>query len=118
MPLFSDLLITIKRKIKGKIDNRYDGLVETPCKKRGEVDVHTTASKKAPETGSDLVSLRQFGDTNNNISFNLLDTKQRLNSHMNLNFSVDMLPPADMAEVKFDEESEDLASIADKIDEL
>ena len=37
---------------------------------------------------------------------------------MNLNFSVNMLPPSDMPEVKFDEESEDLASIADKIDEL
>jgi hypothetical protein len=35
---------------------------------------------------------------------------------MNLNFSVNMLPPADMGEIKFDRESEDLASIADKID--
>ena len=51
------------------------------------------------------------------VSFNLLGTKERLNSIMNLNFTINKLPLMELGEVKFDEKDEDSVSIADKMDQ-
>ena len=58
--LFRDLLIQIKRKIKGKTDLKADAIFETPIKKHSEVDLHTTITKKAVETGHELGSEQQM----------------------------------------------------------
>ena len=54
-----------------------------------------------------------------NVSFNILGTKERLQSLINLNFTVNKLPMADLGNVDFDDEEEDrddeLASIEHKI---
>ena len=51
----------------------------------------------------------------NNVSFNLLGTKERLGSLLNLNFTVNRLPLAELGAVVYDE-PDDSASIADKIE--
>jgi len=40
------LLITIKRKIKGKSDQKFESAVETPVKKRQEIEASTANTKK------------------------------------------------------------------------
>lgn len=60
--------------------------------------------------------MRQFGESFNNISFNILGTKEKLNSIMNLNFSVNLLPQNDMVDMHLDDDISDQASIADKIE--
>lgn len=54
-------------------------------------------------------------EISNHISFNLLGTKERLGSLLNLNFSVNKLPLAELGEVHYSDQ-DDSASIADKID--
>lgn len=60
--------------------------------------------------------MRQFAESFNNISFNILGTKEKLNSIMNLNFSVNLLPQNDMVDMHLDDDISDQASIADKIE--
>ena len=116
--LFRDLLITIKRKIKGKVESKNDTHPETPIKKRIETDLIATTCKKNVETGQELVTEQHLVEVPQNISFNLLGTKQNLHSLMNLNFSVNKLPNHDFGEVRYEnEEEEDNVSIAEKIDE-
>ena len=87
-------MIHIKRKIKGKTEPKLDTVPETPMKKRSEVEPNTTANKKSAETGQELGSSQQLMEISNHISFNLLGTKERLGSLLNLNFSVNRLPLA------------------------
>jgi hypothetical protein len=49
--LFRDLLITIKRKIKGKLDKESTDIPETPLKRKAE-DEAPTAAKELAETGN------------------------------------------------------------------
>lgn len=117
--LCRDLLITIKRKIKGKIELKNEQVIETPLKARQEVESSTANSKNVVQTGQQLTTLRQFGQSFNNISFNILGTKQKLHSIMNLNCSVNVLPQPDLADINLNndiDESDDQASIADKIE--
>jgi hypothetical protein len=51
----------------------------------------------------------------NNVSFNLLGTKERLGSLLNLNYTVNRLPLADLDVINFEDQDES-ASIAEKID--
>lgn len=104
--LFRDLLITIKRKIKGKLDKEPSDIPETPLKRKND-DEAPTASKDVAETGNELTSIRnlQFGEVNNT-SYNLITTKEKLHSIMNLNMTVNHLP-LDMGQAMFSEESEE-----------
>ena len=63
----------------------------------------TTACKKSVETGQELVTEQHLVEVPQNISFNLLGTKEKLHSLMNLNFSVNKLPHHDFGEVKYEE---------------
>jgi hypothetical protein len=98
--LFRDLLITIKRKIKGKFEKESTDIPETPQKREAEDDA-PTATKDMAETGNELTSIRnlQFGELNNT-SFNLITTKEKLHSIMNINFTVNHLP-LDMGQAMF-----------------
>lgn len=49
--LFRDLLITIKRKIKGKLDKESADIPDTPLKRKAEDEV-PTAAKEVAETGN------------------------------------------------------------------
>jgi hypothetical protein len=51
LPLFSDLLISIKRKIKGKLEKDSLDASETPLKRRAD-DETPTAAKEVAETGN------------------------------------------------------------------
>lgn len=104
--LFRDLLITIKRKIKGRLEKDAADLAETPLKRKAEEEA-STATKEVAETGNELTSIRnlQFADANNT-SFNLIVTKEKLHSIMNLNMTVNHLP-LDMGQAMFSEESDE-----------
>lgn len=54
-------------------------------------------------------------DNQNNVSFNLLGTKEKLNSLLNLNFTINRMPLAELQEVDYAENDDDSASIAHKI---
>lgn len=49
----------------------------------------------------------QNGEMHNNTSFNLIVTKEKLCSLMNLNFTVNNLPQLDVERLSFEEQSED-----------
>jgi hypothetical protein len=67
------------------------------------VEVQTAATKKVVETGNELTTELHLNDIPNNVSFNLLGTKEKLQSLMNLNFTVNKLPLAELGEMEFDE---------------
>jgi hypothetical protein len=56
--------------------------------------MNTTASKKIFETGQELESDPHFMEAQNNVSFNLLGTKEKMNSLLNLNFTINKMPLA------------------------
>ena len=97
-----DLLIQIRRKIKGKLEGKPDSTLETPIKKRPEIELHTTATKKVAETGHELVTEPQLSEVPNNVSFNILETRNKLQSFININLTVNMLPLAEMGELEYD----------------
>ena len=105
--LFRDLLISIKRKIKGKLEQENMENPQTPQKPRMELEMQTTGSKEIAETGNELFSVRnmQNGEMHNNTSFNLIGTKEKLCSLMNLNFTVNHLPQLDVERLSFEEQS-------------
>lgn len=75
--LFRDLLISIKRKIKGKPEQENIENHQTPQKPWIELEMQTTGSKEVAETGNELFSIRnmQNGEIPNNTSFNIIGTK-------------------------------------------
>lgn len=111
----------IRRKIKGKPEPRDDEVLDTPVKKRAEVELQTTASKKVAETGHDLRSEQMMMEVSNNVSFNLLGTKEKLNSLINLNFTINRLPLAELGELRYNQHYDDdschSASIAGNIEQ-
>ena len=58
--------------------------------------MQTTASKRVYETGQELESEAQYMETQNHVSFNLLGTKEKLNSLLNLNFTINRMPLAEL----------------------
>jgi hypothetical protein len=68
------------------------------------------------ETGHELTTEHNLVDIANQVSFNLLGTKEGLHSLLNLNFTINKLPMADLGDVDFNDQ-DDSASIADKIDQ-
>jgi hypothetical protein len=77
--------------------------------------MNTTAGKKTLETGQELASEPQLVEVSNNVSFNLLGTKERLGSLLNLNFTINRLPLVSLGEM-YHEDQDESVSIADKID--
>lgn len=92
--------------------------METPIKERPEVDVQTAITKKVDDTRNELTTDLQLSENPNNVSFNFLGTNEVLQSMMNLNITVNKIPPADEEEILFDqnEKEDDLVSIEDKMD--
>lgn len=91
--------MTIKRKIKEKNDQKLETATQTPIKKREEVEVNTTNTTKILETGNELTSLHQCSHSYNNLSFNILGTKQKVNSIINLNCSINVIPQGNLGQM-------------------
>jgi hypothetical protein len=116
-PLFHrdrpDLLITIKRKIKGKLDpedEKQEQLAQTPQKTKQQQQSETTAGKELAETGRELRSTRQlsFEEPNKINTFNyLFASKERLGSRLNLNVSMRKLSSREAGNgLRLDEDSD------------
>lgn len=71
MSLFRDLLITVKRKIKGKMAEEH---IETPVKHVAKSEARPSAAKELADTGNELTTRKQFSIAEpNNTSFNYLN---------------------------------------------
>lgn len=124
-PLFHrdrpDLLITIKRKIKGKQEQeeeKPEQPAQTPQKKRQQQQSETTTGKDLAETGRELRSTRQlsFEEPKMNTFNYLFASKERLGSRLNLNVSMRKLSSREAGNgLRLDDDS-DCVSIEEKIE--